>query len=138
MYGMRRTLTHKSRQHSISAESITFAIACLVVAVLVGLILLTWDQHTDDPPTLSIVRSGEIRAAQGQFYVPFTLKNTGGKTAESVQVIGELRQGGEVVEAGDQQIDFLSGGEEEEGAFIFTRDPDQGNLIIRVASYKLP
>ena len=39
---------------------------------------------------------------------------------------------------GEQQIDFLSGGEIEEGAFIFSHHPQEGKLIVRVASYKLP
>ena len=67
-----------------------------------------------------------------------TLTNTGGDTAESVQIIAELRVNGEVVESGEQQIDFLSRGETEEGAFIFSRNPSQGQLIVRSSSYKLP
>jgi len=70
--------------------------------------------------------------------VPFTVTNTGGETAESVQIIAELRVNGEVLESGDQQIDFLSSGETQEGAFIFSRNPTQGQLIVRSSSYKLP
>jgi len=70
--------------------------------------------------------------------VPFTVTNTGGETAESVQIIAELRVNGEVLESGDQQIDFLSSGETQEGAFIFSRNPSQGQLIVRPSSYKLP
>jgi uncharacterized protein (TIGR02588 family) len=43
-----------------------------------------------------------------------------------------------VEESGEQQIDFLASGEKEEGAFVFSRDPRQGELVMRVASYKLP
>jgi uncharacterized protein (TIGR02588 family) len=87
---------------------------------------------------LSITRQSDIREAPGQFYVPFSVTNSGGETAESVQVMAELRINGEVEEAGEQQIDFLASGEKEEGAFVFSRDPRQGELVIRVASYKLP
>lgn len=135
--GMRKA--YRTRQRfTIPVEWITFTIASLIVAVLVGFIVLIWVTESDEPPVLSVLQESEVRVAGGEFYVPFTLKNTGGTTAESVQVIGELRRGNELIESGEQQIDFLSSGEQEEGAFIFSRDPRQGELTLRVASYKLP
>jgi uncharacterized protein (TIGR02588 family) len=85
-----------------------------------------------------VTRNEPIRASQGQFYVPFKVTNTGGETAQSVQVVAELRVNGEVLESGDQQIDFLSSGETKEGAFIFSHNPSQGELIVRSSSYQLP
>lgn len=120
------------------AEWTTFSIALFILAVIVGLVLYKWLTQKNQPPVLSITRQSDIREAPGQFYVPFSVTNTGGETAESVQVMAELRINGEVEEAGEQQIDFLASGEKEEGAFVFSRDPRQGELVIRVASYKLP
>jgi uncharacterized protein (TIGR02588 family) len=122
---------------SIRPEWVTFAIASLIVLSIVGLVLWTGFTQDDRPPILSIAGS-EVREARGQFYVPFKVTNIGGGTAESVQVIGEFRSNGEVLESGEQQFDFLSGGETEEGAFIFSRNPQTGEIILRVASYKLP
>lgn len=115
----------------------TFAVAALIVITLVGLVIFSWVTQSKQPPILSI-RSETVREAQGQFYVPYSVTNDGGETAESVQVIGELKINGEVAEAGEQQIDFLSGGETEEGAFVFRQDPRRGDLSLRVASYSLP
>lgn len=126
-----------SYKSSMPAEWVIFAIALLIVLSIVGLVIFSWLTQDKQPPILSIVRS-EVRETQGQFYVPFKVTNTGGGTAESVQVIGEFRLNGEIEESGEQQIDFLSGGESEEGAFIFTRNPKNGEIILRVASYKLP
>lgn len=134
---MKKALSHRSRQR-IRPEWITFTIASLIVAIIVGLVLFIWVTQNDQPPLLSVTVDSEIRQEQGQYYVPFSITNTGGGTAESVQVIGELRVNGEVEEQGEQQIDFLSSNEKEEGAFIFQRDPNQAELLIRVASYKLP
>ncbi len=120
------------------AEWVTFAIACFILFTLTGLVLYNWVTKTEEPPIISVTRNTPIRESQGQFYVPFTVTNTGGETAELVQIIAELRVNGEVLEAGDQQIDFLSSGETQEGAFIFSRDPRQGELIVRSTSYKLP
>lgn len=121
------------------AEWTTFGIAVSILAVVIGLVLYDWLTMKRQPPMLALMHDSKaVHAAQGQFYVPFTVANTGGETAESVQVIAELRVNGEVEEAGEQQIDFLAGDETEEGAFVFSRDPRQGELILRVASYKLP
>lgn len=121
-----------------AAEWTTFSIALFILAMIVGLVIYKWFTQKDQPPILSIARQNEIREAPGQFYVPFAVTNTGGETAESVQVIAELRINGEVEESGEQQIDFLASGEQEKGAFVFSRDPRQGELVVRVASYKLP
>jgi uncharacterized protein (TIGR02588 family) len=121
------------------AEKTTLIIASAILAVVVALVgYLGLDAKNKTPPDLSLSRSGAIWEASGQFYVPFEVQNQGGKTAEAVQVIAELKVNGEVIEFGEQQIDFLSSGELEEGAFIFTQDPRQGVLSLRVSSYKLP
>lgn len=121
------------------AEWITFGIASLILAFIVGLVGYTWlDERQQQPPLLSILNTEQIRAANGQFYVPFTVTNSGGETAESLQVLAELRVDGAIVETGNLEIDFLSSGEKAEGAFIFSRDPRQGQLTLRVISYKLP
>jgi uncharacterized protein (TIGR02588 family) len=120
------------------AEWVTFSIASLILAVIVSLVGYTWLNDTNQPPILSVTNKQTIRENDGQFYVPFEVVNTGGDTAESVQIIAELQINGKIVETGEQQIDFLSRDETEEGAFVFSQDPGQGKLILRVASYKLP
>ncbi|MBD1944538.1 TIGR02588 family protein [Coleofasciculus sp. FACHB-712] len=121
------------------AEWVSFAIATCIVVLLVGLVLYDWATQKNQPPILSVIaKERELRQTQEQFYIPFEVTNTGGETAESVQIIAELRVNGKVEETGEQQIDFLSGGEKEEGAFIFSRNPRDGELVVRVSSYKLP
>lgn len=129
---------NEQQQKRTPAEWITFAIACFILFTLIGLVLYNWLTKKHEPPIISVTRNTPIRETQGQFYVPFTVTNTGGETAESVLIIAELRVNGEVLESGDQQIDFLSSGETQEGAFIFSRNPSQGQLIVRSSSYKLP
>jgi uncharacterized protein (TIGR02588 family) len=120
------------------AEWVTFSIASFILAIIVSLVGYTWLNEKNQPPILSVTKKETIREIAGQFYVPFEVVNSGGDTAESVQIMAELMIDGKVTETGEQQIDFLSSGESEEGAFIFTKNPRQGQLNLRVGSYKLP
>ncbi|MEB3357936.1 MAG: TIGR02588 family protein [Synechococcales bacterium] len=121
------------------AEWLGFGIAVTILGGIVSLVGYLWiSEDTQAPPQITVSRTEGIRQEPGQFYVPFTVTNRGGETAASVQVVAELRQNGEVVEAGEQLIDYLSRGEVEEGAFIFTQNPAEGELVLRVASYTLP
>lgn len=119
------------------AEWVTFGIATTILLLIIGGVIYDWIATPPAPPVLTVRQKEDVRRENGQFYVHFEVENSGGETAEAVQVIGTLRVG-EQEEEGEQQIDFLSGGETAEGAFVFTRDPAAGELELRVASYKLP
>lgn len=120
------------------AEWVTFTIATSIVGAIAALVIYLWVTQKDSPPVLTITPQTETRQVEGQFYIPFKLTNTGGETAESVRVIAELQVNGKVEESSDQEIDFLSSGETAAGAFVFSRNPQQGKLTMRVVSYKLP
>lgn len=120
-----------------SLEWITFGLASLVLAGVVGLVGFVWATKSQSPPIVSVTSKATLQDANGQFYVPFEVANQGGETATSVQVMAEL-QIGDRLETAEQQIDFLAEGEVQEGAFVFSQDPEQGVLTIRVASYTLP
>lgn len=119
-------------------EWITFILATLILGVIVSLVIYEWRTQEDIPPNLTLMQNPLVRETQGQYYVPFSVTNQGGSTVESVQVIAELRLNGETIESGEQQIDFLASQETQEGAFVFSRNPQEGELIMRVGSYKLP
>lgn len=129
--------THRQHERSL-AEWVSFGIASLVLIAIVSLVIYDWVATPATPPVIELMQSGEVRQANGQYYIPFTIKNIGGNTAEAVQLIAELKINGEVEESGEQQIDFLSGDESEAGAFVFSRDPADGELILRVGGYTTP
>lgn len=131
------TPTYKRPARS-PAEWTTLGITSLILATIGGLVIYSWATERDRPPVLVLNRTNEVREADGQYYVPFEITNNGGETAESVQVIAEMQINNQTQQVGDQQIDFLSGGETEEGAFILQQDPRQGKLTVRVGSYKVP
>lgn len=131
-------MARRQRPMHLSAEWVTFAIASLIVAVLIGLILFMWVTESQEDPILAISQTEAIHQERGAYYVPFTVTNVGGGTAEAVAVVAELRIDGQVAEAGEQQIDFLSSREEQAGVFIFKTNPKTGTLTLRASGYKLP
>lgn len=120
------------------AEWVSAGIAAAILLAVAGLVLFVWFTPPAGPPVIIVTQTGDIREVEGQFYVPFEVKNVGDSTADAVQVLAELRVNGEVVEQGEQQFDFLSGSETEKGAFVFTQDPREGELQLSVGSYKVP
>lgn len=120
------------------AEWITFILASLILIVLVCLILYDWHITQSRPPAFRVTVSDTARLTDHRYYVPFEIHNTGGRIARTVQITAELHIAGEADESGEQQIDFLSSNERKQGSFVFTHNPQEGNLVIRVASYRLP
>lgn len=120
------------------AEWVSFSASLLLLMLLVSLVLYKWVTKKNQPPIISVTIDSELRQSQGQFYVPFTVSNDGGEAVESVEVKAQIELNGEIEEIGSQQIDFLSDGETQSGAFILDRDPRQGKMIVRVTGYKLP
>lgn len=133
---MNQKQTTKLRQSL--AEKVSFFVSLFIVATIVASIGYTWLSGDTNPPTLSVTTGADLRKARQQYYVPFTVSNVGGSTAESVEVVAQLLLDDGNIETGSQQINFLSRKEQRKGEFIFTHNPQQGQLTIRVASYKLP
>lgn len=121
-----------------TAEWVTFGLSSLILGAIAGLVVYSWATEHDRPPTLEVRQTDAIRQENGQFYIPFEVVNTGGHTAESVQVIAELRKNNQVEASGDLQIDFLAQNETETGAFVFKQNPRNGELTLRIGSYKVP
>ena len=119
------------------AEKVSFSVSLSIVGIIIALVCYIWVTGDTNPPVLSVT-TAEVRQINQQYYVPFTVVNSGGETANSVEVVAQLASDSTTVETGKQQIDFLSRKEERSGEFIFSRDPRQGELSVRVASYQQP
>jgi len=119
------------------AEWTTFLISSGILLALVTLILYDWFLTQQSPAILQVEPQAEVEIREEQYYQPFVLKNVGGSVAESVQVVASLKmEGSQTAEVGEQEIPFLAAGEEKSGYFVFSHDPRQGELSLRVASYR--
>lgn len=121
-----------------SLRWLTFTVASCILVGLVGLILYAGLVTQNQPPILKAELLSPFREVEGSFYVPFQVTNVGGESAEAIQIMAELRVSGDEPESGEQQLDSLSSGETVRGSFVFSHDPEQGQLSLRVASYRSP
>ncbi|WP_353260145.1 TIGR02588 family protein [Prochlorothrix hollandica] len=116
----------------------TFILATGILITLVGLIIYAGLVTQNQPPILKAELTEPFRVVDGAFYVPFTVTNVGGESAEAIQIMAELRIEGDEPETGEQQVDSLSSSETIKGSFVFSHDPQDGDLSLRVASYRSP
>ncbi|MBA3288775.1 MAG: TIGR02588 family protein [Acidimicrobiia bacterium] len=121
----------------LTPELVVFAAAVAVLLALAGAIVVLWVQP-QEAPSVTVEVVGDVRLVGSQTYMTGEVRNSGDETAEAVQVIGEMTLDGEVVAAGEQVVDFLSGGETESVVFIFDLTMPEADGRLRVASYKVP
>lgn len=131
-------LAPKQQQARSLAEWVTLFISTLLLLTIVALVLYDWQLSKNLPPAFQVEITEATRLTEGRYYVPFTLKNTGGRIARTVQVVAELHTADGIDETGEQEFDFLSGSERKKGGFVFEHNPQSGDLIVRVASFGLP
>jgi len=126
-----------SDERNIRAERVALGISLAVVlAVLAGIGSLMLDRGPGELRfTLTMA---DVTAAGDEHHVRVRVRNDGPRTAENVQVVAELRLPGQEPSEGEQTVQFLAGGAEEELVFVFADDPADGELTLRVASYTLP
>lgn len=123
------------KRERTAAEWVTFAVAVLILLAVIGAIAVE-AMSSDDPARP--VASVETTERVGERYeVTVTIENRGDLAAEQVQVLASLDVDGETSE-GDQVVDFLAGGDEEELVFYFDDDPDDGELTVEVTGFTVP
>lgn len=123
------------RRARTTAEWVTLAGSCLVLAVLVGLIAVQMTSTRDPASPVAVVEGH--RRADGFHHVEVVVTNQGDETASNVLVTADLTIDGETTSA-DQSIDFLAGGEEEDLVFVFEDDPADGELRVAVRGFGVP
>jgi uncharacterized protein (TIGR02588 family) len=118
-----------------AAEWVTFAVALLVLGVVVGLVVA--EIPGSKRPPAPVAEAGPVEERGGRFVIPVRVRNEGEQTAHDIQVEAALEIDGEETTA-DQLVDFLAGGETAELEFVFVDDPGDGELDVRVTGYLLP
>lgn len=109
----------------------------LLVAAALAYMVIFAISEPERPPavTLSVT---SVTTTPGGYLVSFRAANIGGGTAAGLQISGELREGGAVVETSQANIDYLPQRSERRGGLFFTRDPEDLALSLRAEGYSEP
>ncbi|MBF9254444.1 hypothetical protein I2I11_14160 [Pontibacter sp. 172403-2] len=119
-------------------EWAVFGLSLLLVLTI--LVYLGYKTYTQKPATPDLyVEYQPDPSPHSPFRYHVSVHNTGGKTAEVVQVEMVLWQGGEEMEKAEMQIDFAPQKSKREGWVLFSKDPALADSVVaRVVSYKQP
>lgn len=112
-------------------------VGLLLVLASLGFLFYEGIWGENSPPDIQVSAS-EITANGEDWLVAFAAANRGGETASAVRVVGELVQGGTVIERNEVTLDYVPADSEVRGGLYFTNDPQQGELRIRASGYQKP
>ena len=119
-------------------EWVSAAVGVLITGAILG--VLGYEaalQRNGRPPVMEVVPVAVV-AARNTYVVEIRVKNLTHKTAAAVVVEGALKQGDTIVETSNATFDYVPGGSHRDGGLVFTRDPRQFRVVLRVTGYERP
>lgn len=119
-------------------EWISAAIGLAMIGAMLGFLVLEAIRGRDSTPPLLEIAPVELVAERDQYVVEVEVTNAAGKTAASVQIEGVLKQGGTDVETSSATVVYVPGESRRRAGLIFTRDPRNYQLELRVTGYERP
>ncbi len=116
------------------AEWFSLGISLALLSAVGATVISLW-LHPSLKPAEFTVERGQVRAANGHYYLPVTIKNEGDATAAQVTVAGSLDAALDD-EIATTTFDFVPARSDAEGVLIFSQEPS--GATVRVISYQEP
>lgn len=106
-----------------------------VIGALLTLAVLGFLAHQavvrDSGPQLDVVLTGVQETPDG-FVVSLRVENSGGRTAEAVQVTGEVRRDGTTVDTGSATVSYVPADSHRAATLVLGADPDAPGADLQV------
>ena len=118
-------------------EWLIAALGLILVTGAIGFMIYEAATQENLPPNFVFKVGSATQTANG-FLVKFELENTGDETAAAVEIEGELTRGEESVEKSSASLTYAPSHSKREGGLLFTKNPNEFELTIRVAGYEKP
>lgn len=118
-------------------EWVVAAAGLLLVLASVGVLAYyAWTGEADHPrPSVQVLA---IEQQPAGWHVAVRVHNGAQATAAALRLTGQLRQGAEVIEQRELELQYLPGGSSREGGLFFSRDPRLHGLEWAFESYERP
>lgn len=119
------------------AEWIAAGLGLALTLAVLGYSLWEGVAGANGPPVLTVAPEGVVET-EGGYVAPIRVRNTGGETAASVEVRGELVVAGQPPEERRATFAYVPAGGEIAGGLVFVGDPRLGRLALSVEGYETP
>lgn len=113
------------------------ALGLIFIAIMVGLLAVEAIRDRGGVPPILEVRPAGLVAARGGYVLEIEVSNGAHATAASVGIEGVLK-GEADVETSNASIAYVPGGSHRRAALVFTRDPRDYRLELRVTGFERP
>ena len=113
-----------------------FGLSVVIILAVVSVLAFEAITGADSPPQLTI-SLGDVVAQPAGYSIPLTVENTGGTTAENINLELTLQTDGEE-EIGECQIAFVPRQSSGECWAMLSTDPEGGELKARVLGFEQP
>ena len=137
-------MAEESRSRSQGAQRpaiLEWLVGGIGLVLTLGLVgFIGWEAVTGSngtPPGIEL-RVEDVSAAGPGYVATIVARNTGPRTAASVEIEGKLSRRGGESETSTVTIDYVPGGSEVRGGLYFTQDPSAGQLQLRALGYTQP
>lgn len=123
-----------------AAEWVTLSLSVLVVGALIAVALVEESRRQEgDGAALQVTFEAERSTREGEnYYVPFTVRNTGSDGISAADVWIDVYDGEHLVESAEITVQFLPLQGKQDGIFVTTHDPASHALQSRLESLLLP
>jgi uncharacterized protein (TIGR02588 family) len=132
---------NSKRPKALDIPLLEWVSAGVGLAIVLGMFgFLTVDAMRADTGVPPIMRAQPTRltVAPGQYVLQVRVSNSSRKTGASVQIAGNLKRGGTVVESSEATLSYVPGQSERRAGLVFTHDPRAYQLDLRVTGYERP
>ncbi|MGI8704774.1 MAG: hypothetical protein ACR2JJ_03085 [Sphingomicrobium sp.] len=127
----------KPRRYPL-VEWISAAVGLVIIAAMLGFLALESVGQRDKTPPLLKAEPTALVAGRDHFLVEVEVSNAARNTAASVGIEGTLKQGGSDIETSSASVAYVPGESRRRAGLIFTRDPRDYRLVLRVTGYERP
>lgn len=118
-------------------EWVAAGVGLLLVLASIGVLgYYAWTEDARGPQPVAQVVAIEQQPAG--WLVSVRVHNRSQAPAAALRLTGQLRQGAEILEERELELQYLPGGSSREGGLFFSRDPRQHRLEWAFGSYERP
>ncbi len=133
-------MTPRGRQPISVAEWVTLSLSALIVGALVVVAVVEEVrlQESQEIGVRMTFATDQTEARGGQFYVPYTVRNTGAAAITAAEIWIQVYDGDRLAESAEVAVEFLPLQGTQEGMYVSNHDPTTHEFVVRVESLQVP